>query len=77
MLGCGCGVSADIAAAPRIGATAAELAYCIGVALGFGLLKVLAYPAIGTLLGLSGCQFGGQAGTGILNPAQVLAVASA
>jgi len=73
--GCGiCGVSAEIAAAPLMGATAAELAYCIGVTLGFGLVEVLTYPAIGTLLGLSGSQFGGWAGTGILNSAQVLTV---
>jgi uncharacterized integral membrane protein (TIGR00698 family) len=76
--GCGiCGVSAEIAAAPLMGATAAELAYCIGVTLGFGLLEVVTYPAIGTLLGLSSSQFGGWAGTGILNSAQVLAVALA
>ncbi|MCI0419781.1 MAG: putative sulfate exporter family transporter [Acidobacteria bacterium] len=76
--GCGiCGVSAEIAAAPLLGATAAELAYCIGVTLGFGLLEVVTYPAIGTLLGLSSSQFGGWAGTGILNSAQVLAVALA
>jgi uncharacterized integral membrane protein (TIGR00698 family) len=76
--GCGiCGVSAEIAAAPLMGATAAELAYCIGVTLGFGLLEVLTYPAIGTWLGLSSSQFGGWAGTGILNSAQVLAVALA
>ncbi|MEW5978696.1 MAG: putative sulfate exporter family transporter [Acidobacteriota bacterium] len=76
--GCGiCGVSAEIAAAPLMGATAAELAYCIGVTLGFGLVEVLTYPALGTLLGLSSYQFGGWAGTGILNSAQVLAVALA
>ena len=76
--GCGiCGVSAEIAAAPVMGVSAAELAYCIGVTLGFGLVEVVTYPAIGTLIGLSSYQFGGWAGTGILNSAQVLAVALA
>lgn len=76
--GCGiCGVSAEIAAAPLLGASAADLAYCIGVTLGFGLLEVLTYPAVGSLLDLSSAQFGGWAGTGILNSAQVLAVALA
>jgi len=76
--GCGiCGVSAEIAAAPLLGASAADLAYCIGVTLGFGLLEVLTYPAIGSWLHLSSTQFGGWAGTGILNSAQVLAVALA
>ena len=52
--GCGiCGVSAEIAAAPVMGVSATELAYCIGVTLGFGLVEVVTYPAIGTLIGLS------------------------
>lgn len=76
--GCGiCGVSAEIAAAPIMGASASQLAYCIGVTLGFGLVEVLTYPAAGTLLALSSHQFGAWAGTGILNSAQVLAVALA
>jgi uncharacterized membrane protein YadS len=50
--GCGiCGVSAEIAAAPLMGATAAELAYCIGVTLGFGLLEVLSLPCHWNLAG--------------------------
>jgi uncharacterized integral membrane protein (TIGR00698 family) len=76
--GCGiCGVSAEIAAAPIMGASASQLAYCIGVTLGFGVVEVLTYPAVGTLLTLSSHQFGAWAGTGILNSAQVLAVALA
>jgi len=68
-----CGVSAIVAAAPAVRAKTTDVAYSIATILSLGLIFLLTFPTIGTLIGLSSHQFGVWAGTGILNSGQVLA----
>lgn len=68
-----CGVSAIVATAPAVRAKTSDVAYSIATILSLGLIFLLTFPTIGTLIGLSPHQFGVWAGTGILNSGQVLA----
>jgi len=68
-----CGVSAIVAVAPAVRAKTSDVAYSIATILSLGLIFLLTFPTIGTLIGLSPHQFGVWAGTGILNSGQVLA----
>ncbi len=70
-----CGVSAIVAVAPAVRAKNSDVAYSIATILSLGLIFLLTFPTIGTLIGLSPHQFGVWAGTGILNSGQVLAAA--
>lgn len=72
-----CGVSAIVAAAPAVRAKISDVAYSIATILAVGLIFLLTFPTIGTVLGLSPHQFGVWAGTGIVNSGQVLAAALA
>ncbi len=72
-----CGVSATVAAAPVVQATAVEIAYTIGTILIWGVGCMFLCPVVGHVLGLGHIQFGAWAGTGILNSAQVAGAALA
>lgn len=68
-----CGVSATVAIAPAVGAKNRDMAYSIAVVLMFGLLALLIFPLIGTMLNMTSEQYGAFSGIGIVNSAQVLA----
>ena len=68
-----CGVSACVAIAPAVRAKNEDIAYTIAVVLMFGLLALFIFPFIGHWLDLRPNPFGGFAGVGIVNSAQVLA----
>jgi uncharacterized integral membrane protein (TIGR00698 family) len=70
-----CGVSAIVATAPAVRAKTSDVAYSIATILSVGLIFLLVFPTIGTIIELSPHQFGVWAGTGILNSGQVLAAA--
>ncbi len=72
-----CGVSAAVAAAPVVKATAEEIAYTIGTVLIWGVGCMFIFPTVGQLLEMGPVQFGAWAGTGILNSAQVAGAALA
>ncbi len=72
-----CGVSAAVAAAPVVKATAEEIAYTIGTVLIWGVGCMFLFPTVGHLLEMGPVQFGAWAGTGILNSAQVAGAALA
>ncbi|GBF33287.1 membrane protein YeiH [Desulfocucumis palustris] len=72
-----CGVSAIVATAPAVRAKTSDVAYSIATILSVGVIFLLVFPPIGTLIGLTAHQFGVWAGTGILNSGQVLAAALA
>jgi uncharacterized integral membrane protein (TIGR00698 family) len=67
-----CGNSAAIATAGAIDADDEEVAFAIGTITLFGLLAIIFYPLIGSLLGLSDLHFGTWAGTAINDTAQVV-----
>lgn len=67
-----CGNSAAIATAGAIDADDEELAFAIGTITLFGILAIIFYPLIGSLLGLSDLHFGAWAGTAINDTAQVV-----
>lgn len=68
-----CGVSAIVATAPAVRAKTSDVAYSIATILSVGLIFLLVFPTIGSIIELSPHQFGVWAGTGILNSGQVLA----
>lgn len=68
-----CGASAIVAAAPVLGAEDSDVSYAVTTITLFGVVAVFAYPALGTLLGMSDSTFGTWAGTAVHDTAQVLA----
>lgn len=69
-----CGNSAIVATAPVLEADEEEMSFAVATITLFGLLAVLAYPAIGHLIGLSDRAFGLWAGTAVNDTSQVVAV---
>lgn len=67
-----CGNSAAIATAGAIDADDEEVAFAVGTITLFGILAIIVYPLIGSLLGLSDLLFGTWAGTAINDTAQVV-----
>ncbi len=68
-----CGNTAVATTAPLIDADEDEVAMAVGIVTLFGVLSVLLYPLIGTLLGMSDLIFGVWAGTAINDTSQVVA----
>jgi len=71
-----CGASAIAAVTPVIGAVSVEVAYAMSTIFLFNIAAVLAFPAIGHLLGLSQHAFGLFAGTAVNDMSSVVATAS-
>lgn len=71
-----CGASAIAAVTPVIGAASVEVAYAMSTIFLFHIAAVLAFPAIGHLLGLSQHAFGLFAGTAVNDMSSVVATAS-
>lgn len=72
-----CGASAVAAMEPLSDADEEEVAYAIGLVTLCGSLSIVALPAVGHAIGLSGEQFGTWAGAGVHDVGQVTATASA
>lgn len=72
-----CGNSAIVASAPVIKAQNREVALAVGLITAFGTVAMVAYPLIGTALGMDQTAFGIWAGTGINDTAQVVAAGEA
>lgn len=70
-----CGASAIAATAPILGAASAEIAYAVAVIFLFNVLAVLAFPALGHLLGMDAEAFGLFAGTAVNDTSSVVAAA--
>jgi len=71
-----CGASAIAAVTPVIGAASVEVAYAMSTIFVFNVAAVLAFPAIGHLLGLSQHSFGLFAGTAVNDMSSVVATAT-
>ncbi len=71
-----CGASAIAAVTPVIGAVSVEVAYAMSTIFVFNVAAVLAFPAIGHLLGLSQHSFGLFAGTAVNDMSSVVATAT-
>jgi len=70
-----CGASAIAAVTAVIGAAEAEVAYAVATIFTFNVAAVLAFPAVGHLLGLSQHSFGLWAGTAVNDTSSVVAAA--
>jgi uncharacterized integral membrane protein (TIGR00698 family) len=70
-----CGASAIAATSGVIAATEGEIAYAISTIFAFNVIAVLAYPALGHMLGLDQHAFGLWAGTAINDTSSVVASA--
>jgi uncharacterized integral membrane protein (TIGR00698 family) len=68
-----CGVSAIAAAAPAVGATAADVSYAVSVVVLFNVAAVVIFPIIGHIAGFSAHTFGIWAGTAVNDTSSVLA----
>lgn len=68
-----CGASAIAAVAPILRATKEELGLALATVFGFNALALLAYPVIGSALGLSQIAFGAWAGIGVHDTASAVA----
>jgi len=68
-----CGGTAIAVTAPVIEAEDSETAFAVTTVTLFGLISIVAFPLIGTLLGLSQADFGVWAGTAIHATPQVMA----
>jgi uncharacterized integral membrane protein (TIGR00698 family) len=68
-----CGASAIAAATAVLKPKAAHVAYAIGTIFTFNVVAVLAFPALGHLLGMTGQSFGLWAGTAINDTSSVVA----
>jgi uncharacterized integral membrane protein (TIGR00698 family) len=71
-----CGASAIAAVTPVIGAAEAEVAYAVSTIFVFNIAAVLAFPALGHLLGLGQHAFGLFAGTAVNDMSSVVAAAT-
>lgn len=72
-----CGASAIAAVAPVVEAEEREVAYAISTVFAFNIVAVVAFPALGHLLGFSQQAFGLWAGTAINDTSSVVAAAFA
>jgi uncharacterized integral membrane protein (TIGR00698 family) len=72
-----CGASAIAAVSPIVGAAETEVAYAIATIFLFNIAAVIAFPALGHLLGLSQSAFGLWAGTAVNDTSSVVAAAYA
>jgi len=72
-----CGNSAIIATAPVIDAKDEEVSFAVATITLFGLIAVLVYPLIGTLMGMSDNNFGLWVGTAVNDTSQVVAAGAA
>ncbi|WP_234432580.1 YeiH family protein [Streptomyces sp. MUSC 125] len=71
-----CGASAIAAVTPVIGAAEAEVAYAVSTIFVFNVAAVLAFPALGHLLGMGQHAFGLFAGTAVNDMSSVVAAAT-
>ena len=71
-----CGASAIAAVTPVIGAASADVAYAVSTIFLFNITAVLAFPALGHLLGLSQHSFGLFAGTAVNDMSSVVAAST-
>ena len=70
-----CGASAIAATAPVIKARSSDVAYAISTVFLFNIVAVLAFPALGHVLGMSPHAFGLFAGTAVNDTSSVVAAA--
>src|SRR5680860_165501 len=68
-----CGATAIVATAPAINADDADVSYSVATITFFGIIAIVIYPVIGSLLQMSDMQFGTWAGTAINETSQVVA----
>lgn len=70
-----CGASAVVAADAVVEAEDADVAYAVGMVTLFGTISMLAFPVIGTTIGLNAHDYGLWTGSAIHEVAQVVAAA--
>lgn len=69
-----CGVSAVVAVGGAVRAREVDIAYAAGTVLLLDAISIVVYPAVGSLLDLSGTAFGVWAGVSMLSTGPVVAV---